>query len=485
MSIVAAFLSLFGIAPKTTAPAPPPWLLSGVPEFGAGVYSTALYNTGTGLDHEMAFVYDTDPHPTDSFMQLVRETTAEDLAAYCSTLSQSGYTQSFRNTIENNEYYAYSKKGSSIYFYRNGNTGETRVIHDCCNTVSYSDVSSVTPYNTEDAVHPGVYQFSYPYLDEAHPDEALYAKNGMMYIILLSDKRVIVIDGGEKKQSTDRNAAELWKLLHKITGKEKNEPITVALWYGTHAHGDHTQLFYKLLCEYHKKITVERAMFNYQSVNVIKNKLINVEILRWALKKFYPDLHYLKQRSGFRFQLQDAVCEVLYTQEDAINAADASWNVTNLNDFSAVLKVTLNGKTFLFPGDSNRIVAKRLLKNYSAVTLKIDVLQAAHHVYNDLEELYAVVQPTYVMCPQSKLTALNTPLDAYVTLRKSVPEENFFFAGENIVYGLTPLADGSISVSETAVNCSGFDGIDHDDETQTPGNETGDEQSDLNVLQGS
>ncbi len=458
MSIVVGFLSLFGLAPKGTTPSPPPWLLNGVPAFGAGVYSTALYNTGTGLDHEMVCDYDSDPHPTNSFMQLVRDTSAGDVASYCQTLSQNGYSQSFHNTIENNEYFAYSKDGGNVYFYRNGSTGETRVINDCCNTVSYSDINSVAPYDAEDAVQPGVYQFSYPYLDGDHPEEDLYAKNGMMYIILLSDKRVILIDGGGKKQSTDRNAAELWKLLHKITGKQENERITVALWYGTHNHVDHTILFYKLLREYHKKITVERAMFNYQSNSVIENEHKNAETLRWALKRFYPDLQYVKPRSGFCFQIQDALCEVLYAQEDAIKAEDASWKVKNLNDFSAVLKVTIKDKTFLFPADSNKIVANALLKNYSAATLKVDVLQAAHHLLNDLDELYAVVQPTYVMCPQSKLRAQSTPLAAYLTLQKYAPKENFFFAGENTVFGFTPQSDGSIAICEIPVDCGGFDG---------------------------
>ena len=77
---------------------------------------------------------------------------------------------------------------------------------------------------------------------------------------------------------------------------------------------------------------------------------------------------------------------------------------------------------------------------------------------NDLDELYAVVQPTYVMCPQSKLRSQSTPLAAYLTLQKYVPEENFFFAGENTVYGFTPQSDGSIAICEIPVDCGGFDG---------------------------
>ena len=39
-----------------------------------------------------------------------------------------------------------------------------------------------------------------------------------------------------------------------------------------------------------------------------------------------------------------------------------------------------------------------------------------------------------------------------------IQEENFFFADQGLVYGLTPLPDGSVTVSETPVDCNAYDG---------------------------
>lgn len=470
MTIIAFFSGLFGFNSRPADPPPEPttqteaptqstneWLLTGVPAFGAGIYSTALYNTGTGLDHERITNETPVIHPTESMMQLVRETKAEDVASYCSVLSKHGYMQTFHNRIESNDCYGYSKQNSAVYFYYNSDSGETRVINDCCNTVSYNDFSYSSSVDPETALQPGVYQFSYPYQDAEHTDEEHCADSGMLYIILLSDGKVILIDGGEYKHSTDQNAAELWRFLHVITRKEADAPITVAMWYATHCHSDHMYLFNKLLHDYHEKLTVERLMFNFQSDSILEKEWSVTDLLHFT-ERFCPDAAYIKARSGYRFQLQDASCEVLYTQEDAVRTADASWTYENANDISAVLKVTIAGKSFLFLGDSNQISQTVLLKKYTAATLRADVVQAAHHLYNDLPDLYSVVQPTYVFCPQSKLRAQNTPMNAYITLRKSVSEENFFFANLGIVYGLTPQPDGSFVVSETTVDCNLYDG---------------------------
>ncbi len=456
MSVIMSILALFGISPHSELFCGE-WLLEGVPPFEAGVYSSALYNTGTGLDQEMPTTDTPEPHPALSKMQLITHTTLPDVNAYCETLSMWGYTQTFHNRIEDNYFFGYSDGEKNVYFYFNEKNGETRVIDDCCNTASYDAFNSSVEIDPEKAAQPGVYQFSYPYADADHTDSTLYESSGMLYIIVLSDKRVILIDGGAIKQSTDQNVAELWRVLHKVTGKKKDTRIKIALWYGTHNHSDHTNLFFKLLHDYHKKIDLERVMFNYQSDEVIE-KQANVINLRRVVNRRYPNVSYLKVRSGFRFQLQDADCQVLYTQEDAVNAADAATSVTNPNDFSAVLRVTLGEKVFLFLGDSNLKVEQALLQKFSPAVLRADVLQAAHHVYNDLSSLYQAVLPTLVMCPQSRLRAVSGPLPAYLTLRSLVSDENLFFAGENLVYGFIPQPDGSIATKKIKVKCGAYDG---------------------------
>ena len=449
MAVFVLLSSLFGTAGGAAKRGE--WLLEGVPEFGAGQYSTALYNTGTGLELEQE-----SPDPVYSFMQLISRTTKRDVKNYCAALAREGYTETYRYELEENLAYAYEKDGRGVYVYFNAYSAETRVIDDCCNTVSLAGFGYSAPSSGQ-ALHPGVYQFSYPYTDADHPDDSVYANSGMMYIILLSDGKVVIIDGGEYKHSTDRNTAELLRFLREVTHNDGSSPVEIALWYCTHCHSDHMYLFNKLLHDYHGEIVVERLMFNFQPESVIE-KEASVTDLKHFINRFCPEATYVKARPGYSFRLQDAFFEVLYAQEDAVNAQDASWSFTNANDISAVLRVTLGGKTFLFLGDSDRIPSEILLKKYSWVTLKADVLQAAHHLYNDLPELYRVIRPKYVFCPQSKLRAESEPMEAYETLRKLLPRPQFFFASEGLVYGLTPTAKGDFIVSETPVNCIPYDG---------------------------
>lgn len=458
MSVLAVFSGISGMFGKNAA-RHGEWLLEGVPEFGAGCYSTALYNTGTGLDHEKTTGETPEIHPTFSYMQLISGTTVCDVKRYCALLAKNGYTETFRSQIENNEACAYEKDGRGVYVYFNAFSGETRVIDDCCNTSSLVDFGYCAK-GTAPAAQPGVYQFSYPYTDAAHPDDSIYGNSGMMYIILLSDAKVVIIDGGEYKHSTDQNTAELYRFLRGLTGKTESEQIEIAMWYCTHCHSDHMYLFNKLLHDYHDKIKVERLMFNFQPDSTLEKEASVTDLLHF-IERYAPDAAYVKCRPGYSFTLQDAHFEVLYAQEDAVHATDATWSFTNANDISAVLRVTLGGKTFLFLGDSDQIPADILLKKYSWISLRADVLQASHHLYNDLPKLYHVIRPHFVFCPQSKLRAESEPMEAYETLRKLLPKPQFLFASEGIVYGLTPGANCRLTVSETPVDCIPYDGSYH------------------------
>ena len=122
-----------------------------------------------------------------------------------------------------------------------------------------------------------------------------------------------------------------------------------------------------------------------------------------------------------------------------------------------MVRMTIGQTRFLFLGDALTLTQNVLLKNFSAQTLKCDVMQASHHLLVNLAPLYDVVAPVYVMCPTSKLRASATPYDAYLHLLKSLPEERLFFAGDGIAYGFTPQADGSIALPQIAVNCGAYD----------------------------
>ena len=515
LSIFAGFFGLFGVElPEIYPENEPPqvqeeieeqgeWLLQGVPSFDAGFYSSALYNAGTGLFDDTADrTPETDFEEGDlsqsatsaaTMMQLVRKTTLADAVGYGEKLKSLGYTQTYSHQIENNFYYAYETGGSSVYYYFNGNSGETRILDDHGSTASLQTFSSVTDLPPEEPVtepvtepagdptqepdgeiptqepeetpdtpaaepqRPTVYQFSYPYRDAEHVGKDNYGSNGMLYAVALTDGRLIVIDGGNRWQASEQNVTEFFSFLHTVSGTPEGEKLHIALWYCTHSHGDHTAFFYKLLRRYSDRIDLQRAMFNFPADSVMVKNAYATRI-RSILATRYPALQYLKTHSGMSFQVQDAFCEVLYTHEDYVNIKDATIPADNLNEGCSVLRMTIGNTVFLFPGDALEATAATLLNNFSATTLHADVLQASHHLLVNLPGLYAVVAPTYVMCPASRLRATTTPYEAYLNLRQTIPDENFFFAGDGFSYGFTPQADGTIALCGIETNCGAYAG---------------------------
>ena len=500
---IAAFLHL--------APAPQPgddhgrWLLADLPAYSAGQYCETLYDTGTGYENEVLA-----PAQQKSYMQLVRGTTLQNALDYGQRLAEDGFRQTFSNQIGQTYSYAFQKDAQGVYYTFNAQNGEARIIDDCCNTaaldafgydtapqpepVTEPDVttepvtdepfdpqetqvngeneptepvtapteptqpaSTTEPYYAPDdfTLRPGVYQFTFPYYDERHSDSTRFAKNGMLYVVLLADGKVVIIDGGAPYQCADRNIAAFIRFLREITGKSTGKKIDVALWYGTHCHADHIDFFYKLIHKFRKEFRLERVMFNYQSSDVISYST-RVDKFRNLLQKRYPKAKYVKCRSGYAFTLYDTRFELLYTHEDAVSAEDASLPATNANDCSSVLKMTLGGKTFLFLGDSNQIVQDVLLRNHDTKTLRADVLQASHHMINDLTQLYPVIAPTYVMCPQSKSRTISV-YPSYYTFLKLAPAERMYFADQG-VFGFLPQENGAISVSYQWIECVGYDG---------------------------
>lgn len=112
MSLLAFTVSVFSSIGSTDRRGE--WLLERIPEFGAGYYSSALYNTGTGLDHEKTSRETPVIDPKFSFMQLISYTTKRDVKNYCDRLAREGYTQTFYNCIEGNEAFEYEKDGRGV-----------------------------------------------------------------------------------------------------------------------------------------------------------------------------------------------------------------------------------------------------------------------------------------------------------------------------------------------------------------------------------
>ena len=137
----------------------------------------------------------------------------------------------------------------------------------------------------------------------------------------------------------------------------------------------------------------------------------NTTIVKAMIRKYYPDVKFLKFHSGQRFNLSDLGIEVLYTHEDAIGTAQfeaalasekaVTFDIRDYNSSSSVIRFTIDGKTFILLGDISSGAEAVIAKNFSAEILHSDAMQAAHHCFNYLRVLYPLIAAPTVMMPNS------------------------------------------------------------------------------------
>lgn len=427
----------------------PEWKLDGVPAYNGGILCDTLYDTGSGRESDWK---DASPD-NNNYMQLVRGGSLSSVTQYCKELQSGGWELLFENEIEGNHYYCLNNSIKQIFINYSSTTREVRIMDDSCS--SRPDTFGYTYDGPGSAT---VYQFGFPYYDKKYNNnEDLYSNNGMLYVVRLADNKLIIIDGGSTIQATDANVEAFMSFLRSIASVAPGENIEVALWFGTHAHSDHISFFSKVLCLHSEEIDVERFMFNYWSYASFEYSH-RVDWFRTQINRLYPQAQYIKCRSGFAFPLADADIEVIYSHEDAVDAATGLYTSEEANDGTSVLRMTLGGSSFLFLGDADVTAQNEMLRRFTYVMLSADVVQASHHMYNNLQRLYAGINPSYVMVPQSKYRS-ETDCDAYKTLRLFVDKGSFYFASEG-TYGFTPDGSGKISVEYLPLATGAYDGSD-------------------------
>lgn len=185
-------------------------------------------------------------------------------------------------------------------------------------------------------------------------------------ILVICDGQTMLIDGGNR---ADSNLMYSYLQKHNIT--HLNYVI------GTHAHEDHIGGIAGAL-QYATVDTVYCPTRSYSTqafknfVNSVNNRGASIQI---------PTI-------GLTFKVGSAVCTIL-----AVNTSNE-----DLNNTSIVMRMVYGENSFLFTGDAEDVVEKKLLD--SGVTLKSDVLKVGHHgsnsstTYSFLREVmpeYAVI----------------------------------------------------------------------------------------------
>ena len=354
-------------------------------------------------------------------VRAVTETDAAAFDAYLARLADCGYTLRYDTMAEDNRIAELAAEDHLIHAVFTPGDGTARFAYDCVSAPIDTFGNSVPgiPGKTE------VYQYA---LYHTGMTPGFRCDCGMCYIVKLADNSVFFVDGGEHEQATEAATTALWNLLHEITGTPAGEKIRIAGYFSTHAHNDHMDMFSHLLRLYHDEIALERVMFNFcadESVMLCPETYLMIN----RINRYFPDVKFRKLHMGDVFTLAGCEFRVMQTHEDSIGAQGNEF-IGGFNDTSTVLKITFDGKSFLILGDIDDRAEAVLLRHYTAKTLKSDIVQCAHHLFNRLDYVYDVIDAEYAFVPQSERCRDNHDSVKYQVVARTVAYDNFFFANE-------------------------------------------------------
>ncbi len=426
------------------------WLIDEIPAYVGGTKSKALYKCGQG--------YTTDSFGTkkDSLMQLISSTTSNQFANYLDKLTVMGYKQDFYNTCENNIYASYFNGTNRIYTYFTGATKTARVILDMSSECSATDFGYTYEKKAGDTTV--VYQYGVP-MNEAGVNIKNNSEKkidcGMMYVIKLADNSVVIIDGGGCQQFDTAEIDGLMSFLQSITGVNATDKIRIAGWYITHCHSDHMAGFCLFIKKYSSRIDVERIFFNFPTVysndSILSEHGSNYSKLIWYIKNCLKssDITYLKIHTGETINLADVSFQVLFTHEDIVNSTTAATEISgDFNNSCTVMKISFDSKTFMMLGDIDREAMSVIINYYTSTTLKSDIVQLAHHVINNVSELYNIIKAPVMFVPQSPNGATIYNRQTTFDVAKQYVKNNMYYYANKGTYGLS-VVNGSLSLTFT------------------------------------
>ncbi|MCI9276532.1 MAG: hypothetical protein HFH90_02435 [Lachnospiraceae bacterium] len=369
--------------------------------YEGGTSGAAVYNAGPMLENDSEAVTE-----EDSRMLLVADTCRREYEAYLEKLCGMGFRKVFENHTGAVDCCQLMKGEDLLYVYYTLRTGEVRVIADKASVPldefsdSYMEEGPAAHmWGTMDSAE--IYQYGL-YYDPCNGHSPTTTNCGMFYIIRLRDNRLVMIDGGHILQCSAEAVEGMYRFLRRITGTAEGERLGVAAWIFTHAHDDHMAACVRLLRTYPEAFEIERAMFNFPSHRVCSGHS-DFFCLRATLREYCPNIKCLKLHSGQRIVLANVCFDVLYTHEDAVRLETPE--VFPFHDFnctSVILKMTTGMGTIVWLGDTSTETEELVVRTVPAAVWKADVVQVAHHAFNFLTELYALIDADYAMVPNSR-----------------------------------------------------------------------------------
>lgn len=292
-----------------------------------------------------------------AYMLCFRETDADKFLACCEKIKDAGFTLYDSADIEGNMHRTFiGNLALHIYYSLFENT--IRIIAD----------RKIPSYNRKPVIcgkMPSVlWQFE---VDHSLID------CGMCYIVRCDDGSFFIIDSPHFYSVNDD--IRIIGFLKKISGEAKPR---VAGWFFSHGHEDHLAKFNDILKYHDKELTIEKVFCNIPSPEHRDADLWGASShammrnFREVLEA-HPDIQVVKLHSGMHFCVRNLEFDVLCTHEDTYPESTEDFNNT-----STAIKMTVDGCTVMFPGDSSAHSNKILTGRYNEA-LKSDIVQISHH----------------------------------------------------------------------------------------------------------
>ncbi len=249
--------------------------------------------------------------------------------------------------------------------------------------------------NTEKVCDSVLYQLGleYPYSGgQLFTSSIANYQIGMCYIFRLYDGSFIIIDGGFNQS---KSATMIYDKLVELAPDKNN--IVISAWIFSHPHGDHVGAFRQFTEMYKSKVTLKYLIYNFPTsseLSGVGETTGNSTVVAASFQQ-YKGSRPVIAHPGQVHYLSNAKIEVLHTM-DLMRPRDS---YAGGNSFNTAVKITIEGQTFLFPGDSHTDMTPLLIKHYGSY-LKSDFVQVIHHgAPGGSNEFYQAVDPTVVLWP--------------------------------------------------------------------------------------
>lgn len=317
---------------------------------------------------------------------VISGTNEDEFDAYLAKCLENGFISFCETAIEQNRFERLVQGSVSLYVYYTPFNKSVRIISEPLMNM-HEDRDS----DRNDCCRPLMTVIGARFSDTNRYLNCDAGSGNMGYVFRLEDGRFIVVDGG----------MELGDYAEKILACMREQkvgpgPITVACWFLSHTHIDHTGAFLKIADKYKKDLLIEEIAANFPSIRDAEayREAWNTRRVSEAAYKAFPDAAYVRPHTGEIFCYGKTEIEILYTQDDLVKQYFSVLNEGfTWNTSSMCIRLKIGGNTVILPADCDE-QANAIMTGMYGDYLKSDILQVCHHGgWGGSTEFYSKIDP--------------------------------------------------------------------------------------------